>query len=113
MMPHLNSKQVKGCHIAIVLSEIGTVIVYFLSIIFLGSIIETSKFTPYFLFKVFVVTAAAWLPTVLIDFIYHLFFPSKLDKLKQEAKSKILIQKSRGSTLASKIQVKMERPSSK
>jgi hypothetical protein len=74
--------------VVIVICEIGTLVVYVISIAFLGSIIQTSHLTLFFLGKVLSITLVAWLPFVVFDVIYHRFSPTMLDKLKVEARAK-------------------------
>lgn len=88
---------------AIILSEVGTVVAYSASIMFLGSIINTSEFSFSFLLRVLAITAIAWAPFELISWIYHKIYPTDLDKISEEAKARSKIKEpvyiSKGSIL--------------
>ena len=65
-----------------VVSVIGTVIVYMASIIFLRQYIDVSYITMDFFFKVFVITIICWLPLHLAKKILQWCDPSEEEKVK-------------------------------
>lgn len=93
------------------MSEFGTIVVYSGSILFLGSIINTSSFTWEFLLKVLAITAIAWLPFEILGFLYHKAYPTDLDKIREEAKarSKIKNTEKKGSILLTDLESKNDR----